>query len=309
MYLNLKRVEFIVTYNCTSKCKHCAVGDKKLHTGGNLCYEKMRRVLTRICEHYHIESIMCFGGEPLLYSNDVVGIMKEARDSNIPKRQIITNGYFSKDKSKIKDVVHSLEKAGVNDILLSVDAFHQEFVPLELIVEFATRVKEGNIINMRIHPAWVINKNNDNKWNEKTNEILSQFINFGISISSGNSISLEGNAIKHLSDYYEKEILNLNFYCGEALYTTKLDDVETISIMPNGDLCVCCFPIGNIYNEDVISILNNYDPNRIPMMKLLLDQGVKGIVDYAEKQGILLDMSKHYSPCSVCKDIVSKSCI
>ena len=41
----------------------------------------------------------------------------------IPKRQVITNGYFSKNADKICEVAEQLAACGVNDMLLSVDAY------------------------------------------------------------------------------------------------------------------------------------------------------------------------------------------
>jgi hypothetical protein len=207
----------------------------------------------------------------------------------------------------IADVVFSLEEAGVTNILLSVDAFHQEEVPIEPVYEFAKKVIEGQLINIKLHPAWLIDKNNDNPWNNKTKQILEQFNDLGIAISKGNNIFPSGNAVEFLSEYYPKQELDLSFRCGQRVYSTKLDEVDSISIMPNGDVCVCCFPIGNVYNEDISTILNRYNPREIPMMKILLEDGVKGLMEYAKVKDIVTDMSKHYSACSVCREIVKKA--
>ena len=60
---------------------------------------------------------MAFGGEPLLYPETVYAIMKSALKMNIQKRQVITNGYFSCDASKIRGVAEKLAQSGVNDLL------------------------------------------------------------------------------------------------------------------------------------------------------------------------------------------------
>ena len=49
-----------------------------------------------VSEEYEIKTVMTFGGEPLLYADAVYEIMRAALRMNIPKRQVITNGYFSK---------------------------------------------------------------------------------------------------------------------------------------------------------------------------------------------------------------------
>ena len=305
MYLNLNRVEYVITNNCTGRCKHCSVGDE-VKNGIHIQYDKMKGVLSQICKRFDIKSIMCFGGEPLLYHQEVEGIMSEANSCNIGSRQIITNGYFSKSIPEIADVVSRMEKAGVTDVLLSVDAFHQEKVPLELVYEFAKQIKEGNVINIRLHPAWLIDKENDNDWNKETKQILKQFDNLKIPTSHGNNIFLSGNAVKYLSEYYLKHEIDLAYRCGQANYTSRLDDVDTLSIIPNGDVCVCCIKIGNVYEEDINTIIERYNPGDIPIMKILLEKDVTGLIDYAETEGIIIDLSKHYSACGVCREIIKK---
>jgi uncharacterized Fe-S cluster-containing radical SAM superfamily protein len=307
MFLNLNRIEFVITYSCTGNCKHCSVGDKIKKNKGHISYEKIQGVLTNIAKRFKIDSIMCFGGEPLLFHKDVEGIMNEANICNINRKQIITNGYFSKQRSVIADAVFELEQAGVTDILLSVDAFHQESIPLELVYEFAKIVSQGNAIDIKLHPAWVIDINNDNEWNNKTKQILSQFNDLEIPISNGNNIFPSGNAVKYLSDFYNKKEIDLTYKCGQAKYSTELDNVNTISIMPNGDVCVCCFPIGNVYEENIDAIIEKYNPNKIPMMKILLESGVGGLIDYAKSEDITIELSKHYSACSVCRNIVEQA--
>lgn len=97
---------------------------------------------------------MTFGGEPLLHPEVVCKIHMAAREIAIPKRQLITNGFFSRDIENIHDIAKKLVKSGVNDILLSVDAFHQETIPLELVKAFAKEVKNHNV-QIKTHPAWL----------------------------------------------------------------------------------------------------------------------------------------------------------
>ena len=137
---NLNRIEFVVTMACTGRCKHCSQGEHK--STENIDKFLAADAVRKIAGEYDIKSVMTFGGEPLLYPETVFEIHKAAREMNIPKRQLITNGYFSKDTEKIGVVVRELVESGVNEILLSVDAFHQETIPLEHVIVFARAVNE-----------------------------------------------------------------------------------------------------------------------------------------------------------------------
>ena len=142
---NLNKIEFVVTYACTGRCKHCSEGD---HKNADVCIDShiAANTVKRVTSEYSIETVMTFGGEPLLYADTVFEIMQSAYESNVPHRQIITNGFFTKDSDIIARVATRLAECGVNVLLISVDAFHQETIPLEILKQFNLEQNEGNII-------------------------------------------------------------------------------------------------------------------------------------------------------------------
>ena len=92
---NLNKIEFVVTYACTGRCKHCSEGEHA-PCGERINPEIAARAVRKIAAEYDIKTVMTFGGEPLLYTDAVYAIMKTAKELNIPKRQVITNGYFQR---------------------------------------------------------------------------------------------------------------------------------------------------------------------------------------------------------------------
>ena len=193
-------------------------------------------------------TMMTFGGEPLLYYEEVCKIHAAAQKMKIPKRQIITNGFFSRDKEQIKAAAVKLAQSGVNQILLSVDAFHQETIPLEPVKTFAEAVK-GAGIPLKVHPAWLVDKNDPNPYNRRTGEILEEFEQMEIAVSDGNVIFPSGNALKYLGEYFEADRKYTN------PYTENPEDIRSICFEPNGDILG-----GNIYQRDILDVLENYAP-------------------------------------------------
>ncbi|MBO5934977.1 MAG: radical SAM protein [Clostridia bacterium] len=243
---NLNRIEFVVTMACTGKCKHCSQGDHK--TNENIDKDIAAEAIRKTAKEYNIKSVMTFGGEPLLYPETVCEIHKAAKEMNIPKRQLITNGYFSKDINKIREVAKMLSDCGVNDILLSVDAFHQETIPLEYVKIFAENIVKNNL-PIRVHPAWLVSEANNNKYNIITREILSEFNTMGIETSDGNVIFPSGNALKYLGEYFESSDT------GKNPYEEDPADIKAICFSANGDILG-----SNIYNQDISKILASYMP-------------------------------------------------
>jgi hypothetical protein len=190
---------------------------------------------------------MTFGGEPLLYTDAVYAIMTAAKELNIPKRQVITNGYFSKKADKIREVAKGLALCGVNDLLLSVDAFHQETIPLDVVKRFTAEAKTFDT-PIRLQPAWLVSATNDNPYNRKTREILDSFADMDITANEGNIIFPEGNALKYLAEYFTDKL-------PENPYVEDPRDVRCVSFSPNGDVLG-----GNVYRKDIMEILEDYNP-------------------------------------------------
>ena len=201
----------------------------------------------RIAAEYDIKTVMTFGGEPLLYTDAVYAIMTVAKELNIQKRQVITNGYFSKNADKIREVAERLAECGVNDLLLSVDAFHQETIPLDVVKQFAAEAKACGI-PIRLQPAWLVSVTDDNPYNIKTREILDSFADMGISVNQGNVIFPEGNALRYLAEYFTNEL-------PENPYVEDPRDVRCVSFEPNGNILG-----GNAYERDIMEIIKNYTP-------------------------------------------------
>ena len=245
-FKNLNKIEFVVTYACTGRCKHCSEGD---HTscGERIEPEIAADAVHKIATEYDIQTVMTFGGEPLLYPDAVYAIMMAAKERNVPKRQIITNGYFSKNADKIREVAERLAACGVNDLLLSVDAFHQETIPLDVVKQFAAEAKACDI-PIRLQPAWLVSATDDNSYNRKTREILAGFADMGISVNQGNVIFPEGNALKYLVEYFTHTF-------PENPYTEEPRDVRCVSFEPNGNVLG-----GNVYRNDIMEIIENYAP-------------------------------------------------
>lgn len=244
---NLNRIEFVVTMACTGRCRHCSEGDHANHTGhidARVAVDAVRKV----CGRYRIESLMTFGGEPLLCPDVVCAIQGAAAQLGIPRRQVITNGFFTKDPARIAEVAKGLRDSGVNDLLLSVDAFHQETIPLEPVLAFAERAVREQI-PIRLSPAWLVSPEDSNPYNEKTREVLRAFEPLRIPIGSGNVVFPSGNALKYLAEYFDGDV------GGATPYDDDPRDIRSLSFAENGDVLN-----GNVYRTDILTILDEYRP-------------------------------------------------
>ena len=245
---NLNKIEFVVTDACTGRCKHCSQGEHYM-SGSHIDARLAAEAVKRIAAEYAIDTVMTFGGEPLLRPDVVFEIMSVARELNIPKRQVITNGYFSKDTAKIREVAESLAECGVNDLLLSVDAFHEETIPIDIVHAFAEELKRFGV-PVRLQPAWLVSAEADNAYNAGTREILESFADLGFAVSEGNVVFPEGNAAKYLAEYFVID-------APQNPYEEDPADVRCVSFAANGDVLD-----SNFYTRDIMEIIADYDPFR-----------------------------------------------
>lgn len=213
---NLNRIEFVVTLACTGRCKHCQNGDP-VHTS----------------EHIDADAA-------------VRAIHKAGADMGIRKRQVITNGYFSKRHDRIEEVVRCLEESGVNELLLSVDAFHQETIPLELVLDFAECAMRAGI-PIELSPAWLVSLEDENPYNLRTKEIMEAFAPLQIPVGQGNVIFPSGNALKYLSAYFDANSTET------SPYEEDPRDIRSLSFSANGDVLD-----GNVYQTDILDIIRTY---------------------------------------------------
>ena len=232
---------------CTGKCRHCSEGDHDGFTG-HIDANAAAEAIKKICAHYRIKTVMTFGGEPLLYPDAVCTIHKTAADLGIEKRQLITNGFFSKNPERIEAVVRNLKSSGVNDLLLSVDAFHQEYIPLDPVFCFAKDAVQAGI-PVRLQPAWLVSPEDSNPYNDRTREIIQEFDPLHIFPNHGNVVFPSGNALKYLGGYFDEKTTVSNPYDEDP------EDVRTISFEPDGAVLN-----GNIYQTDILEIMENYKP-------------------------------------------------
>lgn len=243
---DLSKIEFVITYACTGRCKHCSEGDHDAN-GTHIDPAIAADAVRKIASVYDIKTVMTFGGEPLLCPDAVFAIMEAAKTCDIPRRQIITNGFFSRDPARIRDAAYRLAASGVNDILLSVDAFHEETIPLEIVRCFAVSALEQKI-PLRLQPAWLVSDDDKNPYNRRTKELLASFSDLQIPVGSGNVIFPAGNALRYLSEYFLDG-------APENPYIENPCNVRCISFDPDGAALG-----GNLYETDILSLIADYHP-------------------------------------------------
>lgn len=124
---SLNELAVLVGYKCNFKCAHCCNGHNRSE---GLSSDEKRKVISTI-NSCNPRSILFVGGETVLYLdtvNEILSAMPRLSGSRI---KVTTNGYFARTVPAATAVLRSFRK--VDEVQLSYDRFHAEFLPIENI--------------------------------------------------------------------------------------------------------------------------------------------------------------------------------
>lgn len=135
-----------LTYKCTGSCKHCMYACSPGWGSDWIDLEDVIEVMTdltgRLCRipgpclsntgiNYGLHLT---GGEPFLNFDLLLELTKAAKELNIPGTFVETNCFWCTDHQRCRDRLTELRDAGLDGILISVNPFTLEHVPLERVL-------------------------------------------------------------------------------------------------------------------------------------------------------------------------------
>lgn len=294
---SIREIRLMVTYDCNGRCRHCL----SIQRGQTGCLPAATAaaMVGSLARQMPLTKVTIFGGEPLLYPDAVEAACRAARRAGL-QSGLITNGGLWHDAGDMQKQAERLLSFAPDEIILAVDTFHMEFIPLIRPYTFAGILKDKGYTGLKLRPLWVKDKDDENIFNQETRECLRTFKHLQIPIEAGLVIQPEGSGRRYLERFYRKGQLDPAFRCGSLTGTQSLNQPVSITILPNGDVAVCNFTIGNIYKKDITKILADYDPYTDPAMAALARDGLNGLTEYMEKAGIALNPKEYYSVCGLC---------
>ena len=273
--MQLKGVDFLITFRCPSMCAHCSY-KAGFHRTGFMHVAHVSAWLRAI-----------HGGEPFLYMDIAKHIVTEAKLCAIPKVWIITNGYWAKDDHSTEKKLQELKRAGLTCITLSVDAFHQEHVPIESAKRAIKWSRALGFEEVAVDSYYLGSEKDDNHFNAETQRILVELQAFTDVHFSRYPLRLEGRAAEVLSSYLKPRH---EIPSGECPFPFWLggdfSSPETVEIDHAGNVTLCPgLRIGNARDESLTDILDRYDARTHPIISVLDRMGPIGLYDLARRKG------------------------
>lgn len=299
--LNVQRLEFTLTNRCNAKCMYCQAEASPLKSE-LMDLSDTRKYLVEASSASNLESFMVFGGEPMLFPNLAISAFEKARELGIPRIEMLTNGIWGRNKARAKELAVKLRRSGLNDLGISVDAFHYQFIPLEYPRNVAVASVEAGIKEVTWNVAVLESQNSKNKYDRKTAEILGILAPVGIEAHVHQVLPV-GRAVSKLRPYLKQESLE-GPCAGDPILETELTDPECITMEPSGDVQICWhMTVGNAKEKPLSRIIREYDWRKNTIIKTLVEEGPMGLVESVERNGFHFRENRYLSRCHLCIEI------
>jgi hypothetical protein len=289
-------IGLMYTRTCPLSCRHCIIESSPKAT------DKMQQSVAS--EYIKVipkfSDQMCFtGGEPLLYYNELLPLIRQAKAIGLVVSMVTGAGWVSTSKPHIaRERIAGIKAAGMDSLVVSWDVYHEEFSPPEnalLVLEAAKDVG----LNVQVR---------------------------GVMPATGPLPRIEQKLV-NINVLYQKEaILRLgaaaslpedHFNFGEMPKTGGCGTIFQPIIEPNGQVYACCGPSRGSKNPDSPLVLGNTNEEslesifdravRDPLLEAISSIGpyaLFGLIkDDPSLRGVLPVRDRYTGICEACLDM------
>ena len=299
----MNRLVLQVTYQCTSRCSHCIYCSSN-KSSGTLTAGEVERIIRQT---HPRECVIFTGGEASLVPDVVISGIKVARSLGI-ESWLNSNGFWGKDPGFATEFAQALVAHGLARANISVDALHQEFIPVGLALTAIRALRTAGVKRIKALVTFV-NRKQGNLIDQQTEELL-KILNSepGVTTDIRPEVSFIGRAIFKLQSHTPQLSLDaaMNDPCECEDKTCSVHDLTDCSfydVGAEGKVFICAgfaYP-GSLRNMEFTDIVNKENMLRHPLIAAFQARGVRGLLDAASAEGY---STKEYytSKCHVCWD-------
>ncbi|MFW9940484.1 MAG: radical SAM protein [Candidatus Thorarchaeota archaeon] len=294
----MKGIGIYLTYRCNSRCIHCSYGSEP--NLNNLIDEEQVKSAFEMVKHFgRLETVKILGGEPTLYMSRLLRVVELARIYGASSVILITNGWWGKNEDNASNIVTSLKGAGLSLLLLSIDSFHAEHIPLN-DVNRALHASKHIGIKYCIIMEFLESIYANNFYDRKSEELFQYYQKLGIPILPA-KIVYSGKAAEFLSHLHSGDRIIPN-KCNPP-YTVSFENPSGIAIDPFGYVTLCHgIAIGNTREKSLATILSEYDFKKHPILSAIAKDGPLGLTKLPYAEGFNLEEG-YIDSCHLCYSI------
>lgn len=140
-----RSMTFITTYQCTAACRECCFECSPQMDSKQLSSSAMIKMIEDAKNTMpNLELIVFSGGECFMLKDELFATIAFASSNNL-KTRCVSNGYWGKTLNGAKRIAAKLVESGITEMNLSTGMEHQEWVPLDSILNCMEALAEAGI--------------------------------------------------------------------------------------------------------------------------------------------------------------------
>jgi organic radical activating enzyme len=290
----------ITNYYCSSRCGHCLYGcgpewDKK-YIDYDTAVKNMRAVKNLGCASLHIG-----GGEPFLNRKGLETVLKAARGAGMNIEYVETNSSWYHDPDSASLLLESLSSSGLSTLLISMDPFHNEYIPFFKVKGVMEACKKTGI---NVFP-WIADfypeiDTFDDKKTHKMAEYISEFGgDYLKTIPSRLWIRMGGRALSTFSKLFRRKNMS-EIFENNREGCRELEDAGHFHVDLFGNYIPGLCSGISIPIDDLGRPISE---KTYPFLAVLYESGISGFRDLASEKYGFKGMESYISKCHLCMDI------
>ena len=157
MFADMLRINYLVSgglitnYRCSSRCRHCVYASSHAWPDDYMTSSAADEIFS-LLKKLGCSSIHIGGGEPLLRPERIFPVLESAAGNDVDIEYIETNASWYKDESSAVNILKELRKRGAGCLLISIDPYHNEYIPFYKVKGL---IKACSEVNMDVFP-WLM---------------------------------------------------------------------------------------------------------------------------------------------------------
>ena len=238
---------------------------------------------------------VCFsGGEPFLNFTELAAMIARA-SRNGARVSCVTNGFWAVSAAAAREKLAVLKRAGLDNLVISTDKFHQRFVPLAKVRTVIAACRE---LGIGFGLKYVVTKNGP-----RLTSLLRQLED----VTAGAEFKIQ--EIPCLPAGRARELPAAAFRYQRGLPGKRCPGQGMLTIDPSGIAYPCCPPawpkrlgLGDARTTPLAVLAKKAATD--PLLKLLRREGPAFLVPYLELAGTIFARGRFVEECHLCQAVM-----
>ncbi|MFP5221408.1 MAG: radical SAM protein [Acidobacteriota bacterium] len=302
-----------VTAKCPAACKWCGAESSPRETA-RLSREDMVEIIDHVHGYGKLESVVFTGGEPLLLEQDLLAAIRHCKSRGLWTR-VVSNAFWANTPERAREVVDRLMDAGLHEINLSCDDYHQEFIPLMNVKNANEACAEAGLPCLLGHKSM--------KGCSLTLDKLSGFLGVTLAlfdpksednpknnlVSTGLTVPVQASGMTGIPDeelLYPQDDMHWMRPCASIL--------QRVIILPDRRLSICCGMISRAVPEITFGPLGErsleeliIEAHQDLVVNWLAMEGPYGMMQFIRERAPRLRFRQRYvNICHLCGEILTR---